>query len=98
MIQIPVGTAWVIAGALALFGGWVVILNYCGLFQVLVRHHFVSLIPLLGGLALGAATLVAPVPSIAPFCWLPLVLDPGSLYSVVLFVQAATRRNAFGKS
>lgn len=88
---------WIGSCALALLGSWIIILNYSAVVSYYRhgRHH--SLIPLLGGVGLAAAILLVPLPRVAWFAWVPLVIDLGSLYTVVGFLYAVVVQRSFRK-
>ena len=94
-MDIPGSLAWIASGALALLGSWITILNYSAVVSSYRhgRHH--SLIPLLGGVGLAAAMLLIPLPRVAKFAWLPLVIDLGCLYALVGLLYAVVVQGSF---
>lgn len=96
-MDIPGSLAWIASGALALLGSWITILNYSAVVSSYrhARHH--SLIPLLGGVGLAAAMLLIPLPRVAQFAWLPLVIDLGCLYALVGLLYAVVVQGSFRK-
>ncbi len=79
---------WAASGTVALFGCWIIILNYLVVVEYYRhgRHH--SRIPLLGGALLTTAIVLSPLPRPARFAWIPFVIDPGGLLLLVATVRA----------
>ena len=89
--------AWIGSCALALLGGWIILLNYSAVVGYYRHGRHRSLIPLLGGVGLAAAMLLVPLPRVAQFAWVPFVIDLGSLYTVVGFLYAMVVKRSFRK-
>lgn len=64
---------WVVFSILSFFGGWATLANWI----IPFRKGGGSLIPLLGGLLLTLAFVVAPLDALNSLWWLPLFIDLG---------------------
>jgi len=65
---------WLLAGLFVLgsIGNWGILFRQC------FCGKSGSLVPFLAGLAGAVACLVLPFPFLRPWCWGPLVVEPGS--------------------
>lgn len=85
----------VFASAVFLCGAWIMILNYYGwLYLGLVRKEHHSPIPLLGGLFCFAVLRSRDV-AVHFWAWLPVILDPGCVFLVGVFIYAAMVTRGF---
>ncbi|MDB6124095.1 MAG: hypothetical protein JWQ71_3088 [Pedosphaera sp.] len=87
---------WSVTVILTILGLWIIVLNYLMIITSCVhrRHH--SLLPLLGGVLASVAMWVCPL-KISVFAWMPLVVDPGCLLSLIGFLYAIFVNKAFKK-
>ena len=93
----PAWVAWLVSGVLALFGGWIVITNYWITIRWYRHRRTASHTPLLGGLCLMAAMLASPIPRVARYAWVPLVIDLGCLVMVVGFLYVVVWKRILKK-
>ena len=84
--------AWIASGVLALLGIWIIILNYSVVISWYLHRRSHSRIPLLGGLSLMAGMLASPLPTVARYAWVPLVIDLGCLHLLVTFLYVVVWR------
>src|SRR3989449_8661072 len=84
-MHMPDLVAWIVSGVLALFGSWIIILNYAIVISWYLHRGHSSRTPLLGGLCLMAGMLASPLPGVTRYAWAPLVIVFGSLFTVVEF-------------
>jgi hypothetical protein len=85
-----------IAAPLFLLGASVVFTNYyCWLYLGYARRGHQSPVPFLGGCLCSVALLVSPVAEVRPWAWLPLLLDPGCVYLLCLFIYTAVVTRGF---
>ena len=86
--------AWIVGSVLLLLSGWLCAINATVFWKIFVRRvNAPSWIPLLGGV-LGVFGLgVIPIELAHKLCWLPLILDwgsvPGILHTIIAFLQNA---------
>jgi hypothetical protein len=91
--------AWIVGGVLLLISFWLCALNAGVFWKLFVRKvEAPSWIPLLGGV-LGVFGLgVIPLELAHKLCWLPLLLDwgslPGILHTIIAFAIQMTRRRS----
>ncbi|HUE37340.1 MAG TPA: hypothetical protein VMO20_08115 [Candidatus Acidoferrum sp.] len=88
---------WSFGGALLLISIWICALNAGVAWKIFVRKvKAPSWIPLLGGVCGVFGLIVIPVESAHKLCWLPLLLDygslPGFLHTIIVHVIYITRR------
>ena len=93
----PAWVAWLVSGVLALFGGWIVITNYWITIRWYRHRRTASHTPLLGGLCLMAAMLASPIPRVARYAWVPLVIDLRCLVMVVGFLYVVVWKQILKK-
>ncbi len=72
---------WSVAILLGLF--WLYVATFNLLTTFAIRRG--SIAPLIGGIAGGIACLVCPMPGVARWAWLPLLLDLGCVPFLLLF-------------
>jgi hypothetical protein len=89
---------WVAAGLLALFGLAAIVGNWSiVVYYLRPRNHSTSMVPIVGGLSVGAAMLIVPIHSLHIWAWVPPVVDIGcGLMVVGALVDAIRRRNRPG--
>lgn len=80
---------WVVTTALGGLGAWVIACNFACITMWLAHRRHASLVPLVGGLLTSAALLACPIRGSFRFAWVPLVIDPGCLWALGLFLYAA---------
>jgi hypothetical protein len=68
----------VVAVLLGLFAAYCIVVNAMILVMQLRGRH-ISFLPLLGGIAGAGAMLIEPSGTLRAWCWLPFVVDLGSL-------------------
>src|SRR5262245_50700968 len=76
-----------VAYALIVFGGLMCLLNWGTLVASLRSKRFVSAVPLVGALPLGAG--LALLPASRPYAWLALVADYGTLVLIISLPRIA---------
>ncbi len=86
---------WIVAAFFGIFGGWVIACNYACVVIALGWRRRSSLIPLLGGLALSVGMIACPTASVARLAWVPFLVDPGGLLTLVMFVYTAIITRGF---
>ena len=96
-MDIPVPVLWIVSGTLALLGSWIIIVNYACAIQWYVRRKHSSMIPLLGGVLFALAMLHCPMPGVRRLAWLPLIFDPGCLFTLLSFLYAVFVLKCFKK-
>jgi len=94
-MHMPDLVAWLVSGALALLGSWIIILNYWVVISWYLHRRHSSRIPLLGGLCLMAGMLASPLPGVTRYAWVPLVIDLGCLFTLVDFLYAVVWLQVF---
>ncbi len=72
--------AWILTALLAVYGAGFIATNYATAIVWYARHKHGSLVPLMGGVAVGVAMLVCPITGVKPWAWIPLVVDLGCAY------------------
>jgi hypothetical protein len=75
---------WVIALLFGLFGWWLIIMNFAGVYAWFVRHKHSSWIPLVGGFFALVGMGLCPLPHIQRLAWIPLVVDFGYFISALV--------------
>ena len=82
---------WVLAGLLISGSLWIVLTNL----STFIQHKFYKRagvqLPLMGGLLGAGALLLAPLPEVGPFWWIPLLVDPGCAYLILKALVRALR-------
>lgn len=78
-------------------GAFIFVMNWAMLLVSIWKHTFHSVVPLFGGLFLGAAIYIYPCEKSGWLCLLPLVFDIGSVPMVVLVMRASARRRKLGE-
>jgi hypothetical protein len=86
-------TAWIFGGVLLLLSFWICALNANVFWKICVRKvEAPSWIPLLGGVFGVFGLGIIPLELAHRFCWLPLLLDYGSLPGILHTIYAHTAR------
>ena len=65
---------------LAVYGAGFIVTNYATVIVWYARRKHGSLVPLMGGLAVGLSMILCPVSGVRPWAWTPLVVDLGCVY------------------
>jgi hypothetical protein len=73
---------WGLAALLACLGLYVTFLNVSCIWVWHFRRRHHSMVPLLGGGAVALALLIVPLPGLAAYAWLSLLIDPGCLLMI----------------
>lgn len=94
ILRCSVGGLLALISAACIFGNWAI------LFTCIFRKKFVSIVPIIPGLAGALALLVLPVPHLYRWWFLPFLLDWGSMsYFVLLgadYVYRSAKRKGRG--
>ena len=90
---------WVIAGLLALFGAYMLVVQFTYIVRYMTGRESIrsSTLPGFGGLALSLGLAFAPVPGLLPWSWIPLVSEFGALLSLAFPAKrsrAPTRKDS----
>jgi len=88
--------AWAVGGLLAALSLYFVSLNLACVYRGLAKGEHHSLGPLVGGASGSLAMLLLPIPGLRVWAWVPLVIDPGCLYTVVAFAYVLVRERYRG--
>jgi hypothetical protein len=96
MSPIALIVCWIVGGIFLLTSLWFCILNASVFWRLYVRKvEAPSWIPLVGGVLGVFGLLIVPVDLAHKWCWLPLVLDmgtlPGLFYTIVFHVVRLIR-------
>jgi len=88
---------WAVGGALLLVSFWLCALNAGVFWKLFVRKvEAPSWIPLVGGVSGVFGLVIIPVELAHKLCWLPLLLDWGSLpgisHTIIIYMIHFTRR------
>lgn len=82
---------WIAAGLAAAAALWLSTLNWLTLIRRIRMRTSPSWIPLLGGILGCGAMVLEPSGLLAPYCWVPLILDggslPGLLFTLVWYLR-----------
>lgn len=87
-------TLWIIGVILLVFSGYMIVMNWA----VFVNNHVIkkkwtSAIPFVGGIAGTLGLICIPVSGLWRFCWLPILIDWGSVPVVVVALISKIRRS-----
>ncbi len=87
---------WLITALAFLSGAFVISMNYYSwLYLGITRREHHSPIPFFGGVLCSVALLFSPIAEARSWAWLPLILDPGCIYLVGLFIYSAIVTRGF---
>jgi hypothetical protein len=87
---------WMIAAPLFLCGAFIIFMNYYAwLYLGYARRGHHSPVPFIGGGLCAVALLVSPFAEVRPWAWVPLLLDPGCVYLIGLFIYSAVVTKGF---
>jgi hypothetical protein len=89
-------TTYLLISILSLVGIVTLIGNYALIIRCYALRKRGSLIPVLGGLSLGAATLLYPSRQVKPYAWIPLFVDPGCFFTLAGGLLSALRPRRVG--
>lgn len=87
-------TLWIIGVILLVFSGYMIVMNWA----VFVNNHVVkkkwtSAIPFVGGIAGMLGMICIPVNGLWKYCWLPILIDWGSVPVVVVALISRMRKH-----
>lgn len=83
---------WVIAGLLATACCLIVIGNAVAIVRFRRSGRRMSSVPLVGGIAGALAAVIAPLPALRPWLWVPLVVDVGCVPMLLASLIGSVRR------
>jgi hypothetical protein len=86
---------WLFLVLMFLLGAHLSVMNYRVLYQVYVRKEHHSPLPLIGGFLCLAAMLMCPIARIRAWAWVPLIVDPGGVFLVGVFIYTAIVTKGF---
>ena len=83
-------TRWVFAVICGLFWLLCAVGNITSIISAIRRHGSTSLILLVGGVSGVIAVLVCPIPGLWVWCWVPALLDIGTLPALIAMLFGGT--------
>jgi hypothetical protein len=87
---------WLITASVFQLGAWVIFLNcYSWLYPGFIKREHHSPIPSLGGTLCSLALFFSPAAGVRSWAWLPLILDPGCVYLIGVFIYSAIVTRSF---
>ena len=87
---------WLVTALAFMYGAWCIFLNYYDwLYLGLTKREHHSPIPFIGGVLCSLALFYSPIAVTLPWAWLPLLIDPGCVYLIGLFIYSAIVTKGF---